>query len=165
MWVRMPFLAMALLGAFFLGAGASAQGEKYEIPDQERVLVESEGRYQYGALQNWDWTAPPDAVDGCCGISGVRDYAYNPDPIRLPTHRGGRIKVRTGRPTASVKVQLGGRGRFATQTDRRGRRWAVDLPYRPRRPDVLRLTVEYRDPDGSLGRFVFLVDVRQHDRH
>jgi hypothetical protein len=156
--VTLAWFALGLMAGVPANGGSKAYNE---------ALVSGHGHRIYAALQHWDWC--PEKSEFCA--SGVRDYAYDPHPSRLPFHRGSLIRIRTGEPAAGVMVTFNRRGPDreirATHGSENRRRWTLRAPGGVYPKQEIGIVVDYRyvkDKRTYGGRYWFSLAVRKH-RH
>ena len=167
---RAASLALVLAaGAAALPSPAAAQSlfDPAGADGASELSVESHGKTMRAALSTWDWC--PEEGDYC--QSGVLDYAYDPDPERLPFHPHSLLRLDTGRAARAVVVEFSRPGKDARlrakRRDESGLHWTVRAPRRAEAEQDLTMVADYRyrkDERWYGGRYWFFLPARMH-RH
>lgn len=130
---------------------------------RDRLAVRSHGERMGGTLHFYDWCAENSEY---CG-SGHLDYAYDPNPRRLPFHRRSLMRLRTAAGAKRITVTFGRRGsdkRIAAKRVGR-RRWTLRAPGAVHRKQEISVVVDYRyrkDGETYGGRYYFSLPVEKH---
>jgi hypothetical protein len=167
---RLASLAAVLAAGALLAPAQATAGSLFDPPDAEgasELALHSHGRTMQAGLGSWDWC--PEEGDYC--QSGVVDYAYDPDPARLPFHRRSLIRLDTGRAARALFVTFSRAGKDqrirAKRRDDSGLRWAIRAPRRTDAEQEIGIVADYRyrkDGEWYGGRYRFFQAVRMH-RH
>jgi hypothetical protein len=168
--LRAASLALVLAaGGASLAAEAAAQPifDPSDAKGASELSVESHGKTMRAAVSGWGWC--PEQGDAC--QQGVVDYAYEPDPERLPFHPRSLVRLETGRPARAVVVTFTRAGKDARlrakRRDDSGLRWIVRAPRRANEEQDLTMVADYRyrkDEKWYGGRYSFFLPARMH-RH